>query len=264
MNVIENVIHNDKKSEYLWKYVDLHRFLYFIQEKKIYFTRLDLFEDPHEGLPDTLIFQRFMNDNSPEEENLNTDVIPKEDKIRWIKQQYRANEELEGYSKYHQQKQYASCWFMGDRESVAMWKLYSNPDSVAITINRVELEKRMSLYTEKCNDKCIEKFIFGCVEYRPVYPPELNRHEYCPTNQWAAYKKDISYKHEQEYRFVIVTEQLDETKVGYEFPIRNFKYLDFKIRPHPQMQDWKVKNIKRMMRMMKCEDKFVESTIKLR
>ena len=122
----------------------------------------------------------------------------------------------------------------------------------------------MSLYTEKCNDKCIEKFIFGCVEYRPVYPPELNRHEYCPTNQWAAYKKDISYKHEQEYRFVIVTEKLDETKVGYEFPIRNFKYLDFKIRPHPQMQDWKVKNIKRMMRMMKCEDKFVESTIKLR
>jgi len=237
MKVIESVIHKDQKSEYLWKYVDLHRFLYFIQEKKIYFTRFDLFEDPHEGLPDTLIFRKFMNDNSPNEENLNPDVIPEEDKIRWIKQQRRENEELEGYSKDHQQNQFASCWFMGESESVAMWKLYSNPDSVAITINRVALEKRMSIYAEKFKDSFAEKFIYGCVEYRSVYPPELKRHEYCPTNQWAAFKKDISYNHEQEYRFVIITKHIEKTKVGYEFPIRNFKNLDFNIRPHPQMQE---------------------------
>jgi hypothetical protein len=28
------------KNRYLWKYFDLHRFLYFITERKLYFTRL--------------------------------------------------------------------------------------------------------------------------------------------------------------------------------------------------------------------------------
>jgi hypothetical protein len=38
------------EDEYLWKYLDMHKFLSFILKKELFFTRLDKFEDPIEGV----------------------------------------------------------------------------------------------------------------------------------------------------------------------------------------------------------------------
>jgi hypothetical protein len=38
------------KDKYLWKYMDLHKFLSFITTKSLYLTRLDKFEDKREGI----------------------------------------------------------------------------------------------------------------------------------------------------------------------------------------------------------------------
>jgi hypothetical protein len=32
----------------IWKYLDLHRFIYLLTERKLFFTRLDKFVDPYE------------------------------------------------------------------------------------------------------------------------------------------------------------------------------------------------------------------------
>ena len=37
-----------------------------------------------------------------------------------------------------QKTQYASCWFLGDRESNAMWKLYSQKDGVVLKFRAKE------------------------------------------------------------------------------------------------------------------------------
>ncbi|MBC8882789.1 hypothetical protein H9X57_03530 [Flavobacterium piscinae] len=47
------------KNPYLWKYYDLHRFIYLITKKKIFFTRLDNLDDPFEGLS-----TKFLRDNN--------------------------------------------------------------------------------------------------------------------------------------------------------------------------------------------------------
>jgi len=37
------------EGDFLWKYMDLHKFSSLLINKKLFFTRLDEFEDPFEG-----------------------------------------------------------------------------------------------------------------------------------------------------------------------------------------------------------------------
>ena len=48
----------DFGDNYLWKYMDIHKFLYLIREQNLFFTRLDGFEDSIEGVSEKLLKDR--------------------------------------------------------------------------------------------------------------------------------------------------------------------------------------------------------------
>lgn len=62
------------KSDILWRYISLHKFLYLLFEKKLLFTRLDLFLDPFEGVTMRLIQERAAALNFPERKYWNPNI----------------------------------------------------------------------------------------------------------------------------------------------------------------------------------------------
>ena len=52
LNLIENRnIKPPKDDDYLWRYIDIHKFIDLLQNKIIRFIRMDQFTDPLEGIP---------------------------------------------------------------------------------------------------------------------------------------------------------------------------------------------------------------------
>jgi hypothetical protein len=131
----DNEISDD---DYLWKYLDLHKFLSLIISKSFHLTRLDKFEDKREGIsPIHLLFQSHKKelDSHPMFDIMRTymtvDTLGGE--------MNKIQDEL----KKIQQSNYASCWVIGNKqtESVAMWNLYSDPKSLAIRIKYSDFKK---------------------------------------------------------------------------------------------------------------------------
>ncbi len=98
----------------VWRYLDLAKFIWLLENKKLYLSRLDLLNDPHEGTTPRLF--ALLRDQQLREfggEQLVTQ-IPN------INQQSRKS-------------LYINCWHLGNTESEAMWRLYCpNNGGVAI------------------------------------------------------------------------------------------------------------------------------------
>ena len=260
---IEQVNSTIPATEYLWKYLDIHKFLYLIREQKIFFTRFDKFEDPHEGLPYGLIMNKFQSDQVIPEDRLNNKIFLNEKE----KRQYLSNaEKIRSKKKQEilgfQQKNFASCWFMDDeRESVAMWKLYSNPDSVCIVLKLADLENQLRAYATKVNIHLSGTFYYGPVWYGKIYPPDLINPN-IPPQIPDGFMKDECFSHEKEYRFLINSKKPENQVSFYEFPVIEIENLIVNIKAHPNMEEWKTDNIRDLLQLNLMQ-KFNPSTIKL-
>ena len=127
----------DDKS-ILWKFLSIEKFLSFIFSRKLHFTRLDMFEDAREGTNFTqLLFEHTKNALSSlppfnSIEHFSIDFFPTE------------SDQLSESFKEQQRLRFVNCWYAskGKIESLAMWKLYSHMNSVAIKIPYQELKNR--------------------------------------------------------------------------------------------------------------------------
>lgn len=137
-------------TQRLWRYMDITKYLSLIQTQKLFFSRMDKFDDPYEWkiTPYTKeIFKRDWNEavlqESPEpypQEQLDTTVG-----------------RIITYAEQHLKKQYANCWHENDSENYAMWKIYSRyEEGVAVVTNPERMKKAFE------NSGLID---WGCVEY---------------------------------------------------------------------------------------------------
>ena len=236
---------NFKQGEFLWKYLSLHKLLNFVIKSELVFTRLDLLEDPVEGLSTSQLRAANLEDLINESEN--------KEKVLQIQQRFpnllKGKESMNGFGKYRQQLQFANCWFHDERESMAMWNLYSNKDSVAI---KVIAKDFISYITEAAEKFVVDSghrlhFIADEVRYLPLNPfdPDLSKQNF----KYSAFKKDSSYKHEQEYRLLLYihSKWQDEHKFKFiKFPLED---IDFQIEIvcHPLMQEWKRTNLENLV-----------------
>lgn len=112
--------------------MDLTKFLDLILNKSIYLRRIDKFEDPYEGY----ISSAYKADLSAQYEVIQSNYkISQEAKDRLHQTHLTGLELIPMYA-------YASCWFIGDVESAAMWKLYgqsNNCIAICSTIHDLEL-----------------------------------------------------------------------------------------------------------------------------
>jgi hypothetical protein len=178
--------HNDT----LWRYMDLAKMLSMITTSEIFFTRMDKFEDPYEGI--------YSNPN------LMPDVAK-------IKEKY--NHLFTGKMKIQIQDLilmlrkaiYTSCWHLNEHESAAMWKLYSiNEYGVAVKTNFASLRKSFE-NTEK-------EIHIGKVNYI-----DYDKETFVPLSVFhAPLQKRMSFQHENEVRVMISEISEDGTPKGFE------------------------------------------------
>lgn len=123
------------EQEILWKYMSLSKFIYMLMKQKLYFSRLDQFED---------VFEAMVPQHSISK------IVP--NAIDILKQQ----ESFRKRSTIIRLITYASCFHINEYESAAMWKLYADNAGIAIQtrvgklISALEREKE-DVYIGKVN-----------------------------------------------------------------------------------------------------------------
>lgn len=250
-----------KNSEFLWRYFDLHKFLSLLNEKNIRFARMDEFEDPLEGIPLSALITY--------EEKVNQNLIPKDTTLS----QLILDQTLFGSLPILLQKKlnqihaiqlttFVSCWFYEQRESMAMWNLYSDSNGVAIKLPYGKLISQLK--ETNFNHHNIGAFYTGRVDYqnfKTVSPYVANEKSKIPK---VALRKDSSFSHEKEVRFVIrIYNDTQKTKSVTSGSL-NLRDLEMKVVCHPRMNAWKKENIKSLLRKAGIENAFQVSEIKLR
>ncbi len=229
-----------KKDDYLWRYIDLHKLLDIASDKNLYFNRLDQYNDPFEGITRKLIVQRHIA-------KISTITNPKITKEFADAQNMRNKRTLENYeiqSQIQRETQFVNCWINSTRESNAMWNLYSNKDSIAMKARAYDLVSyfKTNIEIQPLLHPTFE-FICGSVTYCKLNPIDLSEKVILP--KYSAFKKDVSYDYEKEFRLLIATPK-NVAKKNPKFIRLNITQSLFNLMDivcHPEMPDWKFRNI---------------------
>lgn len=263
MEVIKNKTVKFESDSFIWRYIDLHKLLSFLFDKTLFFTRLDHFNDPLEGLTEKIIGDLTINAGIPsDEKSLNPTFTSNEKKDILKGREYREQGIIRDTEKY-QKTQFANCWFVGKKESFAMWNIYSDYDSVAIRYNPQELLDIVIPSAESFNNSDFKKMIYGYVDYDNIWPFDPYRKSK-PEIKHTAFKKDLSYEHENEFRFVVLTspEKINNHE-KFELPLGDISKDNFKIFANPYMNLWKYKNLERLLNIFSLQDKLEKSRLKV-
>lgn len=223
---------------FLWKYLDLHKFISLICKKKLFFTRLDSFDDPMEGVT-TKLLRKYAMADEPFDPNSSK-------------------------ATRRQERNYVNCWFTSQSESMAMWNLYSNKDSVAIKVEFSLLKKELEKSLKEFGESNPNLIILGeSIEYLQLNPFDTNL---CKQGfKYSALKKDNAYIHENEYRLLINSVKIREEHrmPFYEVPFK-LDELRLTVLTHPNMQPWQIENIKELVKLTNTKIKIEKSSIMLK
>lgn len=238
MEIRQNKEYRLKDNDRLWRYTDLHQLLYFIITRNIFFAPLSSFDDPLEGISGKYV------------EAYTAGPADR-------KQDFQFNE-----ARLHQvqERLFASCWFLGDNESMAMWETHSNPDSVAIEFNAEKLKNLIVSRAVEINNGQFRTLWHGKVDYIRLSPFEEKS---LKQNDHGAigFLKDMSYKHEEEFRFITLQSKNTGANIrGFDLGVGQLNALEFNIITHPKMEDWKHENLAELLdrfslkEKLKCSD----------
>ena len=280
MNIKEYNLSNNTENDFLWKFVTVEKFLSIILNSKLYFTRIDCFEDVQEGISLELLLLNHLKDNLMTLAPFNQlsqvhsiDMFPKE------------TDGLIDKLKENQKYNFANCWYLSKNniESVAMWNLYSQPNGMALNIKYSKFYDKIlkSKFDSRVNLKTLT---FGRIKYVNFQDPyELNRIKKEIEN--TAFIKDQSFIHENEFRIVAEIEKYENKpfspKKGFskykqkEFYDRNsqiygldislngFLDYEFEIVFHPKITSWIKKDLIKILNKFKIPYKTRDSKLKL-
>ncbi|MGB1269627.1 MAG: hypothetical protein ACPG45_07795 [Flavobacteriaceae bacterium] len=271
---------NDKgidENTYLWRYIDTHKFLSFILNKSLFFTRLDKFEDQKEGTRIShLFYQNCIKalENDPEINKMVGGVSVEVNGGMMNKIDEKINQ--------IQKSNFANCWFMANdySESVAMWNLYSSPNSVAIKIKYSDFkniisEKGLLSYYEDIEVVC------SPIKYVDFISPKIKGTK-LPD---SIFIKDISFQHEKEFRIILKKEfkkipPIDyhpsihrkkseknhaglHDKTGIELDFIDFEKFPYELIFHPKSPEWVKNNINKILETTNTHLKTHKSILEL-
>jgi hypothetical protein len=184
-----------KDNSYVWRYMSYFKLYDFLFNRNIYFSRLDNFSDPLEGLDMKTRFLLHLK-------NTTKDSVDSDPLRQLVHSENTAllKEELEKWQKGI----FASCWFLTEDkhgESLAMWELYSNQNGFVIKIPLDLFNKLIDKSLNNLKDFPIVEANFGKIEYLDYHEqPELNERSLI----MPALVKHHSYSHENEIRYLLL------------------------------------------------------------
>lgn len=244
-------------GQFLCRYLDLYKLLDIINNHQIYFTRLDKFDDPLEGLTANAIKLRLFTQRDPiTEKNINKLFSP-EDQKRIIQDDKIRREQYKREVAMSQKSQFANCWFKGEKESIAMWRLYSKKEGVIIKFEANELIDTILQSVTQVKELENTKMTFGDVDYKNIWPFDLDE---VFDNKFNAMKKDKSYLHENEFRFIIaVSGGMIDLFDNIILPINSFNNMNFEILASPFMEKWEFLNLAKLLSKYDLEKRLRQS-----
>lgn len=246
-----------KSNDFLWRYFDIHKFLHFLHERVVRFTRMDQFEDPLEGIPLTALlpFRSSMDLKLLNNLRLNELILDPE---LWKTVPLKLQKKLRAIHGI-QRSSYVSCWFNEQRESVAMWNLYSNADGVAIKIPFGKLKRALI----PVNDH-LSSYYGGLVDYQNLIHT-VSSSSGARKVAKVALRKDVSFRHENEFRFVLRTNGKQPKDVlGINSETLPLEKLGLKVICHPRMPEWKRKNVSMLLDSVGLQKALQPSELMLR
>lgn len=250
----------DLDNIFLWKYVDIYKLLDIVFNSRIYFSRFDSFQDDLEGLTQDLIIGRnFLQTDNINAENINPTI---EDPEQVIKNLRSAKEAANQKIKEQKKSLFASCWHISNKESIAMWKLYSKLNGVAIRVNAKKLvddiENNLSSLP-----KDIEYFFIGKVSYEDVWPNPFASSEKTVKGV-AGLIKDESYIYENEFRFLAMHNPNKKLEINpFYINISSLISLDAEIIASPFLADWESESIGQILKKENMYNIFKKSSLPL-
>ncbi|MDQ7815976.1 MAG: hypothetical protein RDU14_03060 [Melioribacteraceae bacterium] len=251
-------------ANYFWRYMDIHKFLDFLNTTELSLTRMDLFEDPLEGIPLKTLIQ-FSKDADRDllTDHKLSEIIINQKLLDECSQELRQQIELVTAI---QKSSYVSCWFCSDTESMAMWNLYSNPDSLAVRFKRnILIDLTKSAYNKaRLQNLTIRSGYCGIVEYQKFdsinYHPNTNDFKVAK----VVFRKEKSYEHENEFRIIVRIQKTDSPPSQIRLNFESLDHIGIKFYTHPKMKAWKKANIKRELDRFALCRKLSDSMITLR
>jgi hypothetical protein len=171
----------------LWRYLSLPKFMSLLEEKALYFTRADRFEDPLEG--------SYLSDQDPMGEYVR--YIAKGKATRDSEEEFDikviGGQPIRTLAESLRKFTIVNCWHINEHESDAMWKLYlDSAEGVAI---QSSLDRLNRAFGGKPNYNIV---------IRPVVYLDYDKNEPPSTNALEPFfYKRKAYEHEQELRALI-------------------------------------------------------------
>lgn len=238
MNKME-IINSLNKIEFpvLLKYVNLSKLIDLLISGSFYFTRLDHFEDKSEAISQRQLAKSF------------------EHNIKFTRS-FINELSLESRQRLY----FASCWFGAKRESVGMWNLYSDSNSVALRfkIKDFNFLWQNNFIKVKPSREKIDKIYINKIEYKDYF--DINDAlSFKDENKILGFHKDKSFEHEKEVRVLI--KMFSQKRIGnsrieiennnveyYKIKNTKIKTIPFEIIFHPKMSFWQKENIKKLIK----------------
>jgi hypothetical protein len=175
----------------IWRYLDFTKFVSMLENSGLYFCRADLLGDRFEGsFPQRTLARRPGPwKEMADEITKRGDAVTPEQLIEELALQFRKMPRMT----------YVNCWHQNEKESAAMWKLYSETaESIAIVST---YRKLVSHLDQKC--------LVGSITYKD-YETDV-------VDDWNAFSglmhKRISFEHEREVR-ALFWYQFDREKMA--------------------------------------------------
>jgi hypothetical protein len=264
MQIEQNKEYEFTEDQFLWRYMDLHSLIYFLGSENIFFSPLHSFFDPLEGIAEKHLkdknFVQALNHLKEKDEGL-----PKESKEELEEEKDEIKERFKSGLEEIQKTYFASCWYLGVRESLAMWDTYSNKDSVAIKFNPTDLCDTILASGKEVENEDFHLMVHGKVEYFKISPFDPQDEGLKNAgHRFKGFLKDLSYKHEEEFRFLTVQNNNGKTYSFFELSLKNLENLDFFVVTHPYMEPWKYDNIYSILKSKGLEKKLIKSEIPTR
>lgn len=264
MQIEVNKEYKFNDDQFLWRYMDLHRLIYFLNSENIFFSPLNSFFDPLEGITEKHLHDKEYVDALDKKKDKD-EGLPKKSKEELKEEKEELKERFKSGLEEIQKTYFASCWYLGVRESLAMWDTYSNKDSVAMKFKPAELCENIIDSCKKVESEDFDLMVHGKVEYFKISPFDPNDEGLKNAgHRFKGFLKDLSYKHEEEFRFLAVQNNDNKTYSFFELSVQNLQSLDFSIVTHPYMEPWKHNNIYNILKTKGLENKLVRSEIPTR
>lgn len=224
-------------QSHLWRYLDLARFVAILSTQKLYFTRLDHFEDKYEGaICSELGLRKFeTRDNytriimSAAKIKRNNNTPPTIEKIEI--ERNKSRKEFDRNRELNRMQTFVSCWSENDCESEAMWRLYTKDMKCGVAIHTTYEKLFKSLNP-------FDNVIIGGVQY-VKYDEEFNEANF------PVWYKRKSLEYEKEVRAVYQKSTHSFIEQEKQLPV-NLDELILEVVTSPEADNWFISLVKEL------------------